>query len=99
MVRTTAHLYEDVDRQLGSERGPNGEPSAHDFLVVDLMAILDVFALRFDELPLIVEARPDIRVLVMSGSLVSRFAVVGRLASDGEIELIQLDLDLDGAWE
>gem|GEM_PF-6043896 len=35
-VRVTATLLEELDRQLGSERGPNGEPSATDFLVMDL---------------------------------------------------------------
>lgn len=31
-VRVTEQFFEDLDRQLGDERGPTGEPSATDFL-------------------------------------------------------------------
>jgi hypothetical protein len=37
IVRATAGFFEDLDRQLPSERGPNGEPSAHDFQVFELL--------------------------------------------------------------
>jgi hypothetical protein len=30
-VRATIGFFEDLDRQLGAERGPNGEPSTNDF--------------------------------------------------------------------
>jgi hypothetical protein len=31
--------------------------------------------------------------------LVPRFSVVGQLASDGAVELISLQLDIDAGWE
>ena len=34
-VRATAGFFQDLDRQLRPKRGPNGEPSTHDFQVVD----------------------------------------------------------------
>lgn len=39
--------------------------------------------------------RPDYRVLISTGMLVARFAVVGPLAPDSAVELVQLNLDLD----
>jgi len=39
-VRVAESFFEDLDLQLGGERGPNGEPSATDFLVVDLPAVV-----------------------------------------------------------
>ena len=50
-VRVAESLFDELDQQLGSERGSRGEPSATDFLVVDLPAIVEVFATQFDSLP------------------------------------------------
>lgn len=50
-VRVANSFFEELDSQLGPERGPNGEPSATDFIVIDLPRIIDEFARRFDELP------------------------------------------------
>lgn len=50
-VRVSRAVFDQIDRVLGPERGPHGEPSATDFLTVDLLAIVEVFATRFDELP------------------------------------------------
>ena len=47
-VRATTTFFEDLDAQLGPERGPHGEPSAHDFQVFELLRIVEVFATRFD---------------------------------------------------
>jgi hypothetical protein len=33
-------MAEEIDRQLGAERGPNGEPSANDFQVFELLRIM-----------------------------------------------------------
>ncbi len=43
----------------------------------------------------LIPGRADYRVLISAGMLVARFAVVGQLASDGAVELVQLDLDLE----
>jgi hypothetical protein len=44
-------VFDELDRRLGSERGPNGEPSVNDFLTIDLLPIVDAFATGFDDLP------------------------------------------------
>jgi hypothetical protein len=92
-VRATARFFEDVDRQFPPERGPSGEPSANDFEVFELLRVVETFATRFDELPELIPGRHDYRILISQGMLVPRFAVVGQLAPDGAVELIQLDVD------
>ena len=96
IVRATADFFQDLDRQLRPERGPDGEPSANDFQVFELIRIVDQFATGFDELPELIPGRPDYRLLISAGMLVPRFAVVGQLAADGAVELVQLDLELAG---
>ena len=93
-VRATATFFDDVDRQFQPERGPGGEPSANDFEVFELLRIVETFATRFDELPELIPGRHDYRILISQGMLVPRFAVVGQLAPDGAVELIQLDVDM-----
>jgi len=98
VVRATPRFFEDLDRQLRAERGPNGEPSTNDFQVFELIRIVDRFAVEFDDLPRLILERDDYRVLVMSGTLVAGFSVVGQLAADGAVELVQLDLDTELNW-
>lgn len=98
VVRATPRFFEDLDRQLRTERGPNGEPSTNDFQVLELIRIVDRFAVEFDDLPRLISERADYRVLVMSGSLVPAFSVIGQLATDGAVELVQLDIDTDLDW-
>jgi hypothetical protein len=95
-VRATASFFEDVDRQFPSERGPNGEPSANDFEVFELLRIVERFATSFDELPELIPGRPDYRILISGGMLVDQFAVIGQLGPDGAVELIQLHVDRGG---
>jgi hypothetical protein len=97
-VRATASFFEDLDRQLPPERGPGGEPSTNDFQVFELLRIVERFAVGFDDLPALLESRDDYRILIASGMLVPGFAVVGQLAPDGAVELVQLDIDL-APWE
>jgi hypothetical protein len=94
-VRTTQSFFEDLDRQLPAERGANGEPSTHDFQVFELLRIVEVFATAFDELPALMSGRADYRILITTGVLVPRLAVVGQLVSDNAIELLELDVDFD----
>jgi hypothetical protein len=46
----------------------------------------------------LISEREDYRVLVMSGTLVAGFSVIGQLVTDGAIELVQLDIDADLEW-
>ena len=78
--------------------GPNGEPSTNDFQVFELIRIVDRFAVEFDDLPRLIAERDDYRILVMSGTLLAGFSVIGQLAADGAVELVQLDLDTDLDW-
>ena len=99
VVRATPAFFEDLDRQLPAERGPSGEPSTNDFQAFELLRIVDEFATGWDELPELIAGRPDYRLLVGSGVLVAGFSVIGQLASDGAVELVQLDIDDELEWE
>lgn len=98
-VRTTQQFFEDLDRQLPPERGPSGEPSAHDFQVYELLRVVELFAVDFDSMAELIPGRPDYRILITVGLLVPRFAVTGQLAPDGAVELVRLRLDLEAGWE
>lgn len=91
-VRAAANFFEDLDPP-PAERGSNGEPSTNDFQTLELLEIVDRFAAGFDELPELIECRPDYRILISTGLLVRAFAVVGQLAPDGAVELIGFDID------
>jgi hypothetical protein len=93
-VRVAESFFEQLDELLPSDRDPNGEPSATDFLVIDLPSIVDSFATGFDALPEVIEGVPSARMLIAVGRLVDRFVVFGLEAADGSIDLIGLDLDL-----
>ena len=58
-VRVDQAFFDDLDRQLGSDRGSNGEPSSTDFIVIDLPTVVDEFAENFDILPIAYPDRPD----------------------------------------
>lgn len=94
-VRVSREVFEELDEILGAERGPSGRPSVNDFLALDLVGIIDTFATRFDELPVLIDSRTDYRILVTKGRLVYAFAVVGQLSADGSVEILSIDLDLD----
>ena len=99
VVRATSEFFEDLDRQLGRERGPNGEPSTNDFQTLDLLRIVEHFATNFNSLPELIPGRSDYRVFTGTGYLVAAFLVVAQLASDGAVELVELDLDLGLEWD
>ena len=94
-VRTTKQFFQDLDRQLPPERGPHGEPSAHDFQVYELLRVVEQFATEFDTMAELIPGRPEYRILITSGLLVPRFVVTGQLAPDGAVELVRLRLDLN----
>jgi hypothetical protein len=92
-VRVADSFFEELDTQLSAERGPNGEPSATDFIILDLPRIVEEFSLRFDGLP---EAVPDVgavRMLVGIGTLTIAYVVHGVETSTGRIELLGVELD------
>lgn len=82
-VRVDQGFFDDLDAQLGADRGPNGEPSATDFLVMDLPTIVDRFAEDFESLALAYPDRSDYRVLVST-------ADGQRPASGGRLPLLGL---------
>jgi hypothetical protein len=93
-VRVTDDFFDDLDRQLGNERGPNGEPSTTDFLTMEMPAIVERFALEFDLLPVAYPDESLARVAVGTGLLVSALAVYGFELADGSVELVGLDVEL-----
>lgn len=94
-VRVEAQFFAELDAQLNESRGPAGEPSASDFLVIELPTISDAFAEHFDDFPPMYPGRDDYRYLVTTGKLVRAALVVGQLAADGSIVLFSVDLKLD----
>ncbi len=99
VVRVTSDFFRDLDQALPDERGPEGQASAIDFQTYELLRIVEHFAVSFDDLPELFPGRSDYRFLVAAGMLVPRFSVVGRLAVDGAVELVQLEFDLDAGWD
>ena len=97
-VRVTVGFFRDLYQQLPPERGFDGEPSAMDFQVHELLRIVDRFAEDFDQLPELIPDRSDYRILYAVGLLVPRFFVIGQLAPDGEVELVRLSIDLEASW-
>ena len=90
-VRATARFFQDLDRQLGTERGPDGASSTNDFQVFDLFRIVETFATQFDELPELIPGRIDYRIVIGVGVVVARFAVIGQLTRDGAVELVRIE--------
>jgi hypothetical protein len=92
IVRATPEFFLQLDSQLPGAREGH-LPSRSDFQAYDLLAITDRFATDWDHLPPLRPAMPDYRILLGTGRLVRGFSVVGRLASDGAIELLRLEID------
>ena len=94
-VRVSREVFEELDaRFLGTERGPSGRPSVNDFLALDLVGIIDTFATRFDELPMLIDGRTDYRILVTKGNAGVRLRRRRTiLSADGTVEILSIDLD------
>ncbi len=93
-VRVTPGFFEQLDAQLPGERGPHGEPSATDFIAIELPTIIEQFAEHFDVLPEVVPGIEAARMLITPGVLVDVVVVYGLLASDGVIDLIGMAIDI-----
>jgi len=92
LVRVSEGVFEALEDALGAERGPNGEPSAHDFEYLELPPIIERFASDFDDLPE-VDGMSGIRVLIAHGTLVRTFAAYGLLLDDDSIDLISITVE------
>jgi hypothetical protein len=68
-VRVTDAFFEQLDQQLGADRGPDGEPSSTDFLVIELPAAVERSATGFDDLPEIIDGFHGGRMLIAPGVL------------------------------
>ena len=95
-VRVDQQFFTELDAQLGETRGPNGEPSASDFLLIELPTIAETFGERFDELLRLYPERDDYRYLVAGGRLVYAVVVVGELIDDDTISLFGIEIDVHG---
>ena len=95
-VRVDQQFFTELDAQLGETRGPNGEPSASDFLLIELPTIAETFGERFDELLRLYPERDDYRYLVTGGPLVYAVVVVGQLINEDTISLFGIEIDLHG---
>jgi len=98
-VRFAVSFFDDLDEQLGHDRGPNGEPSTRDFQSIELLEIAERFATGFESLHPLFDERDDYRVLVKSGLLVGAMQVIGQETSDGSIEIVEIDIDLQMDWD
>jgi hypothetical protein len=95
-VRVSEEFFCQLDEQLGEYRGRDGAPSATDYLVLELPAIVERFASGFEELAEMVEGVPAARMLVTTGVLVRASVVYGIETRDGVIELVGAEFDLGG---
>lgn len=92
VVRVTPSFFDQLDRQLRPDRGPEGQPSAADFVVMELPDIVERFATGFNRLPTI-EGLEGARMLIAPGLLVRAYVVYGVLAEHGVVELIAISLE------
>lgn len=93
-VRVSESFFEQLDDLLPPDRGPNGEPSATDFLILDLPSIVDAIGTGFDELPEVIEGVPSTRMVLGAGLMVPRFVAYAVEGPDGSVDVIGIDLDL-----
>lgn len=97
-VRVHQRFFDRLDIQLTEERGPNGEASRTDFLALDLPAIIETVATRFDELPLIDPEHTDFRITTTGATLVPAVTIVAQLA-DGIVYLTDVRIDYEAPWD
>ncbi len=97
-VRVDDRFLELLDAQLGEERGLDGQPTATDFLLVDLPPIAEMFATGFDDLMMPIPGRSDYRAVLSVGSLVPRILITGHLGDDGSVTLLSVRIDFEAGW-
>ena len=94
-VRVADSFFARLDEQFGTERGPSGEPSATDFIVIDLPAIVELFATTFDDLPEAIPGLPAVRMLIGTGALARAYVVQGIEITNGIVQLVGIDIDAE----
>jgi hypothetical protein len=92
-VRVSPAAFDQLDLQLPQDRGPLGQPSVGDFIVLELPAVVERFASGFEDLPEIIDGIPSGRMLIAPGLLVRAYVVYGVLLEDGTIELVGISID------
>jgi hypothetical protein len=92
-VRVSPAAFDQLDDQLGQERGPVGQPSVGDFIVLGLPAVVERFATAFDGLPEIIEGTPSGRMLIAPGLLVRAYVAYGILLDDDVVEIVGISID------
>ena len=94
-VVATPDLYRQIDALLPAERtGP--VPSRHDFLAYVLPVIMGRFASDWDALPERFAGRATYREVITVGVLVPYVAVLGQMTGSGVVELVEIEIDLEG---
>lgn len=91
-VRVVASFFDRLDELLPEQRGADGTPSATDFLLHEMPAVIDLLAADFAGRTLPVADDPEIRVLITAGILVEFMSVYVVLAADDSVEIIYLEL-------
>ena len=92
-VRVSPAAFDQLDDQLRQERGPVGQPSVGDFIVLELPAVVERFATGFDELPEIIEGTPTGRMLIARGLLVRAYVAYRILLDDDTVEIVGIGID------
>jgi hypothetical protein len=95
-VRLTDSFFRDLDEQLPIER--THLPSRRDVEVRELVAVLDLVADGWEDLPRFLKGRDDYRELYRASDLGLVLRVECQLAPDGAIELVGLDIDVAPPW-
>jgi hypothetical protein len=91
-VRVAPSFFDRLDDLLPSERSGTGTPSATDFLMRELPAIIDRLGTAYERSTVPVAGDPEIRVLIDAGNLNDYVAVYAVLAEDDAVEVIYLEL-------
>jgi hypothetical protein len=92
LVRTTSQFWATLDAAMPAGQ----EPSWHDFAAVDLPDIVERFAQIWDDIPALIPGRLDYRILIGTGRVVAFYAVEAQLAGDGSVELVGIEIDVEG---
>jgi hypothetical protein len=92
VVRTTPEFWVALDAAMPAGR----EPSWHDFAAVDLPGIVERFAGGWQDVPPLIPGRDDYRILIGAGQVVAFYAVEAQRARDGAVELVGIEIDVNG---
>ena len=92
-VRVSQTFFDRLDELLPAERSAEGSPSATDFLLHEIPAVIDRLAVAFEESTIPFVAGSDIRVLITARVFVNLMAVYVVIANDGAVEIIYLEIE------